>query len=137
MERSSKRSFAYDKSPSLIKTKSACFSPLSSTTSVIAPATSRATLFLLTSESPAISKSATRRRCGRNSLDPTGIVGASCLIANFLYTPDSISISGRNVFTPAVCNHVAAHGLRSRPLVASSSTMRSLRVVFLKACFVK
>ena len=137
MERSSKRSFAYDKSPSLIKTKSASFSPCSSETSVKAPAISRATLFLLTSESPAISKSATRKRCGRNSFDPTGIVGASCLIANFLYVPASIWISGRSVLTPAVCNHVAAHGLRSRPLVASSSTIRSLRVVFLKACFVK
>ena len=103
----------------------------------MAPAISRATLFLLTSESPAISNSAIRKRCGRNSFDPTGIVGASCLIANFLYVPDSISISGRKVFTPAVCNHVAAHGLRSRPLVASNSTIKSLRVVFLKACFVK
>ena len=49
----------------------------------------------------------------------------------------STSTTGRSVLTPAVSSQARLHARRSRPLVASSSSRRSPRVVFPQACVAK
>ena len=55
IERSSKRSLAYERSRSLISKRSATFSPASSVTTVLAPTTSSSTDLRKLSESPLMS----------------------------------------------------------------------------------
>ena len=137
IERSSKRNLAYDESRSLISRRSATFSPARSATTVEVPATSSSTDLRSFSESPLMSYRPTAKRWGRSSCEPAGTRGASCEIVMLLYVPPSISRTGRNVLTPAVCSHVLTQVPSLRPLVASSSTNKSLRVVLPQACFAK
>jgi len=76
-------------------------------------------------------------RCGLNSVDPTGINGTSWITAISEYFPSAILISGRKVFTPAVCNQVLVQAVKSRPEVASNSTIKSVSTVLPQACFAK
>ena len=84
IERSSKRSLAYERSRSLMSKRSATFSPARSATTVAAPATSNSTLFRSCKESPLMSYKPTARRCGRSSFESAGTSGVSCLIVMLL-----------------------------------------------------
>lgn len=64
--------------------------------------------------------------------------GRVCVIANDVTTPSaSVPISGRSVLTPAVSSQIFDQAVRSRPLVASSSTRRSVSSVLPHACLRK
>ena len=102
IERSSRRNFAYERSRSFIRSRSATLSPASSVTTVLSPATSSSTDFRRTTASPFTSYNPTARRCGRSSPEPAGTRGASCLIFIEVYLSPAISRTGRSVFTPAV-----------------------------------